>query len=153
MRNDESTIEGKRRIQLLVTNCGTMQMLKWILVEVKHLNWLLKKSNELILRLKTMNLKQPLNTLTRTTRFGYVPNGRKKKSQDYKCRDVNNEWWGYYNWLQYYNIYGTMMKMYLKMLMSNLQWKQWIGMGDVHKEIHQAINLTTWFSNGENAWN
>jgi hypothetical protein len=37
-RNNESTIEGGRRIQLLATNCGTMQVLKGILVEVKHLN-------------------------------------------------------------------------------------------------------------------
>ncbi len=29
-----------------------------------------------------------------------------------------------------------MMKMYLTMLMSNLQQKQWTSMGDVHKEIY-----------------
>jgi hypothetical protein len=27
-RNDESTIEGERRIPLFVINCGTIQMLK-----------------------------------------------------------------------------------------------------------------------------
>jgi hypothetical protein len=30
--------------------------------------------------------KQPLKTLTSTTKFGYVPNGRNKKFQDYRCR-------------------------------------------------------------------
>jgi hypothetical protein len=43
------------------------------------------------------------------------------------------------------------MKMYLTMFLSNLQQKQWIGMGDVHQEIHHAINLTMWFSQGENS--
>jgi hypothetical protein len=41
------------------------------------------------------------------------------------------------------------MKMYLTMLLSNLQGKQWTCMRDVHKEIHQAMNLTMWFSQGE----
>ncbi len=85
-RDNKSTTEGGRIIQLLAINCGTMQVLKWILVEVKHLKWLLKKLNELMLRQKTMNLKQPLKTLTSTTKFGYVPNGRKKKYQDCRCR-------------------------------------------------------------------
>jgi len=89
-RNNGSTI-GRRGIQLLATNCGTMQVLKWILDKIKHLNWLLKKMNELILKLKAMNLKQQLNTITSTTRFGYVPNGRKKRSQDYKCWYVGSE--------------------------------------------------------------
>jgi hypothetical protein len=35
---------------LFVINYGTMPMLKWILAEVEHWNWLLKKSNELMLR-------------------------------------------------------------------------------------------------------
>jgi hypothetical protein len=68
-----------------------MQVLKWICVEVKHFNWLLKKLNELMLRQKTMNLKQPLKTLTSTTKFGYVSNGRKRKFQDCRCRDASSE--------------------------------------------------------------
>ncbi len=90
-RNNGSTTEGGKIIQLLVINCGIMQVLKWILVEVKHFNWLLKKLNELMLRQKTMNLKQPLKTLTSTTKFGNVPNGRKRKSQDCKCRNASSE--------------------------------------------------------------
>jgi len=35
-RNDISTIEGGRRILLFTIHCETMQMLKWILVEVEH---------------------------------------------------------------------------------------------------------------------
>jgi hypothetical protein len=76
---------------LLAINYGIMQVLKWILAEVKHLNWLLKKSNELMLKQRAMNLKQPLKTLTSTTRFGYVPNGRKRRSQDYRLRDACSE--------------------------------------------------------------
>jgi hypothetical protein len=34
--------------------------------------------------------KQPLKTLTSTTRCGYVPNGRKKRFQNYRCRDVGS---------------------------------------------------------------
>ncbi len=44
-----------------------------------------------MLRLKVMNLKKPLNTLNNTNKVGYVPNGRKRRSQDYKCRDAGNE--------------------------------------------------------------
>jgi hypothetical protein len=42
-----------------------------------------------------------------------------------------------------------MTKMYLTMLMSNLQPKKWRSKGDVHKEIYSAINLTMWTSHGE----
>jgi hypothetical protein len=35
-RNDESTIEGERRIPLIAINCGTIQVLKLIVVEVEH---------------------------------------------------------------------------------------------------------------------
>jgi hypothetical protein len=66
-------------------------MLKWIFVEVKHYNWLLEKLNELMLRLIAINLKKPLNTLKSITIFGYVPNGRKRRSQDYECKDAGNE--------------------------------------------------------------
>jgi hypothetical protein len=34
--------------------------------------------------------KQPLKTLTSTTRFGCVPYGEKKRFQDYRCSFVNN---------------------------------------------------------------
>jgi hypothetical protein len=34
--------------------------------------------------------KKPLKTLKNTTIFGYVPIGRKKKFQDYKCRNASN---------------------------------------------------------------
>jgi hypothetical protein len=34
---------------LFAINCGTIQMLKWIVAKVEHWNWLLKKSNELML--------------------------------------------------------------------------------------------------------
>jgi hypothetical protein len=88
---NRSTTEGGRRIQLLETNYGTMQVLKWILAEVKHLNWLLKKLSELMLKLGTMNLKQPLNILMNTTRFGYVFNGRKRRFQDCRCRITSSE--------------------------------------------------------------
>ncbi len=44
-RNNGSTIEGERKITLFVINCGTIQVLKWILTKVEHWNWLLKKSN------------------------------------------------------------------------------------------------------------
>ncbi len=36
--------------------------------------------------------KQPLKTLTNTTKFGYVPNGRKEKFQDCKCKYASNHW-------------------------------------------------------------
>jgi hypothetical protein len=56
-RDNWSTTEGERIIQLLAINCGIMQVLKWILAEVNHLNWLLKKSNELMMKQRAMNLK------------------------------------------------------------------------------------------------
>jgi hypothetical protein len=34
--------------------------------------------------------KQPLKTLTSTTRFGHVPNGRNKIFQDYRCKYAHN---------------------------------------------------------------
>ncbi len=43
-----------------------------------------------MLKLRAMNLKQPINTFTNTTRFGCVPNGRKRRFQDCKCKDVGN---------------------------------------------------------------
>ncbi len=49
-RNDGSIIEGEIIIQLFAINCEMMQGLKWILAKVEHWNWLLKKSNELMLR-------------------------------------------------------------------------------------------------------
>jgi hypothetical protein len=62
------------------------------------------------------------------------------KRRDLKTIDVEihevNEWWGYYNRLQYYKIYGTMMKMLVTKFLSNQPWKHCIGMKDVHKEIH-----------------
>jgi hypothetical protein len=36
--------------------------------------------------------KQPLKTLMRTTKFGYVPNGRNKKFQNCKCKYVSSHW-------------------------------------------------------------
>ncbi len=63
--------------------------------------------------------KQPPKTFTSTTGFGYVPDGRNRRFQDCRCRDANNEWWGYFNCLQYYKIYGMAMKMFLKMLLNN----------------------------------
>jgi hypothetical protein len=66
--------------------------LKWI-VKVEQLNCLLKKSN---VNVETMSPKeydkQPLKTLMRTTRFGYVPNGRNKKFRNCKCKYVNSHW-------------------------------------------------------------
>ncbi len=44
-----------------------------------------------MLRQNVMKLKQPLKTLTSTTRFGYVPNGKKKRFQNYKCRYACSE--------------------------------------------------------------
>jgi hypothetical protein len=35
---DGSTIEGKRRIPLFGINCGTTQVLKWIVAKVEHWN-------------------------------------------------------------------------------------------------------------------
>ncbi len=35
-KNDGSTTEGERIIPLFAINCGTFQVLKWILVEIKH---------------------------------------------------------------------------------------------------------------------
>jgi hypothetical protein len=32
--------------------------------------------------------KQPLKTLMSTIRCGYVPDGKKKRFQDYRCKDV-----------------------------------------------------------------
>jgi hypothetical protein len=40
------------------------------------------------------------------------------------------------------------MKMFLTMLLSNMQRKKCTNMEDVHKEIHQAIKLAMWFSQG-----
>jgi hypothetical protein len=33
-----------------------------------------------------------LKAFTNTTGFGYVPNGRKKRVQDYRCRDRGSGW-------------------------------------------------------------
>jgi len=41
------------------------------------------------------------------------------------------------------------MKAFMTKFLSNMQWKQYTSMEDVHKEIHQAINLATWLSQGE----
>jgi hypothetical protein len=42
-----------------------------------------------------------------TTRFGYVPNGKKKKFQDYRRRDVDHHWMmGIFNCLQDYKNMG-----------------------------------------------
>jgi hypothetical protein len=41
--NNKSTTEGERRITLFAINCGTIQMLTWIMAKVEHWNWLLKK--------------------------------------------------------------------------------------------------------------
>ncbi len=42
-RNNGSTTEGERIIPLFAITCGTIQVLKWIVAEVEHWNWLLKK--------------------------------------------------------------------------------------------------------------
>ncbi len=49
-RNNRLTIEGERRIPFIVINCGTIQVLNWIMVEVEHWNWMLTNLNELMLR-------------------------------------------------------------------------------------------------------
>ncbi len=36
--------------------------------------------------------KQTLKILMSITIFGYVLNGRKKKYQDYRCKDAGNHW-------------------------------------------------------------
>ncbi len=41
-RNNKLTTQGKRKLTI---NCGTIQVLKWIVVEVEHWNWLLEKRN------------------------------------------------------------------------------------------------------------
>jgi hypothetical protein len=60
---------------------------------MQHWIWLLKKLN---VNVETKSHKkyekQPLKTLTSTTRFGNVPNGRNKRFQDCRCRDVSNHW-------------------------------------------------------------
>jgi hypothetical protein len=33
--------------------------------------------------------KQPLKTFRSTTKFGYGPDGRTKRFQDYRCRDAS----------------------------------------------------------------
>jgi hypothetical protein len=35
--------------------------------------------------------KQPLKTLTSITKIGYALDGRKKKFQDYRCRNVGSQ--------------------------------------------------------------
>jgi hypothetical protein len=66
-------------------------MLNWIVVEVEHWIWLLTKSSELMLRQNIIK-KQLLRTLTNTTRFGYVSNGKKKRFQDWhRCRQSLND--------------------------------------------------------------
>jgi hypothetical protein len=35
--------------------------------------------------------KNPLKTIM-NTRFGHVPDGRKKRFQDYRCRNVGSHW-------------------------------------------------------------
>ncbi len=122
-------------------NIGWSWTLELIIEETKSINVETKFHDEY--------KKQPLKTFTSTTRFGFVPDGRNKRFQDYRCKDASNEWWGYFNHLHYYMIYGTLMKMFLTMLLSNLQQKKCTSTKDVHKEIHQAINITIWFSQGE----
>jgi hypothetical protein len=46
------------------------------------------------------------------------------------------EWWGYSNRLQYYKIYGMVMKMLMTKFLSNQPWKHCIDVKDVDKEIH-----------------
>jgi hypothetical protein len=62
-------------------------------VKVEHWNCLLKKSN---VNVETNSHKkydkQPLKTLTSTTIFGYVPNGKKERFQHYRCRDASSHW-------------------------------------------------------------
>ncbi len=73
-------------------------MFKWIVAEVEHWNWLLKN---LKVNVETKHPKeydkQPLKTFRSTTKFGYGPDGRTKRFQDYRCRDASLviEWWGY----------------------------------------------------------
>ncbi len=65
-RNDRSTTEEGRKIPLFAINYETMQVLKWILVEVEHWNWLLKKLNELLLKQSIMkNMISSHNKLSR----------------------------------------------------------------------------------------
>ncbi len=44
-----------------------------------------------MLRQNVMKFRQPLKTPTNTTKFGYVPNGRKKRYQTYRCKDACSE--------------------------------------------------------------
>jgi hypothetical protein len=92
-RNNGSTTEGKRKITSFALICGIIHLLKWIVAKVEHWNYLLKKRN---VNVETMSHKKydkrPLKTFTSTTRFGYVPNGRKKRFQDYRCRNISNCW-------------------------------------------------------------
>jgi hypothetical protein len=44
-RNNGSTTKGEWRITFFAINYGILQVLKWIVAEVEHWNWLLKKSN------------------------------------------------------------------------------------------------------------
>jgi len=76
---------------LIAINCGAIQVLNSIVVEVGHWNWLLIKLNELMLRQNVIN-KQPLKTFMSTTKFGYVPACRKKIFQNCRCRNVSSHW-------------------------------------------------------------
>jgi hypothetical protein len=51
--NDRSTTKGERKITLFITNCGTIQVLTWIVAEVEHWNYLLK-NRMLMLRQKVI---------------------------------------------------------------------------------------------------
>ncbi len=62
------------------------------MVEVKHWNWLLKKLNVNVeINSHKKYEKQSLKTLTSITKIGYVPGGRKKRFQDYRCRNVGSQ--------------------------------------------------------------
>jgi len=93
-RNDGSIIEGEIIIQLFAINCKMMQGLKWILAKVEHLKLINEKIKWTNVETKCHKEyeKQPLKILTSTTRFKYVPNGRKKKFQNCRCRDASSHW-------------------------------------------------------------
>jgi hypothetical protein len=52
----------------------------------------LKKPNvNLEIKSHTKYEKKPLKTPTSITKIGYVPNGRKKRFQDYRCGNVGSQ--------------------------------------------------------------
>ncbi len=52
-RNDESIIEGERKIPLFVINYGTTEVQTWIMAKIEQWNCLLKKSNAILRQIIT----------------------------------------------------------------------------------------------------